>query len=68
MQSDDIILRHVTPIENIPSILKEGKLSAQFSLRRLSSDRIFVCFEVYTGSRFLEEQCKKNLEKAEYFH
>ena len=67
MQSDDIILRHVTPIENIPSILKEGKLSAQFSLRRLSYDRIFVCFEVYTGSRFLEEQCKKKSREGGVF-
>ena len=34
MEDKKIILRHVTPIENIPSILHEGKLSATFTPRR----------------------------------
>ena len=59
MEDQNIILRHVTPIENIPSILHEGKLSALYTLRRQSSDRRYISFEVYTGSTFLEQLCRK---------
>lgn len=67
MEDKKIILRHVTPIENIPSILHEGKLSAKFTQRKQTSDSRYVAFEIYTGSIFLEQYCCKKSKVGKTF-
>mgnify|MGYP000858458034 CR=1 FL=1 len=67
MEDKKIILRHVTPIENIPSILHEGKLSAKFTQRKQTSDSRYVAFEIYTESIFLEQYCCKKSKVGKTF-
>ena len=64
---DSMVLRHVTPIENVQSILSDGKLSAEYSPRKQSSDRGFVSLEVYTGSSFMEQLCCRKSKVGKTF-
>lgn len=67
MKDEKIVLRHVTPLENIPSIIKDGKLSAKYTLRKNSFDSQYVSFEVYTGSGFLEQLCSEKSRDGKAF-
>lgn len=55
MCKQSVVLRHVTQIENMDSILRDNRLDAAYSKRTKSSDYGFAAFEEYTGSNFLEE-------------
>ena len=64
MEKCSDILRHVTALYNIPSILQEEKLSAKFSPRKLSSDIRYVAFEEYAGNDIFEKLYQENRLKG----